>query len=399
MVAPGRILFAWQLGANYGHLATDLPVAECLRRRGHDVSFAVADMRVAAEILSPSGFSFTPIPGPISPSVPSPPPASYAQIMHACGFGDHRDLVRLLDAWSALITQADARVLVADHAPMAVLAAHLVDIPTVMIGSGFTIPPMVSPLPSIRPWEVIKLDRLQHVESIVLSNINAIIARLGKPPFTRLAELFAHPKRLLTTFPELDPYGTREDGRYIGPISSESNSKAVTWRSGSLPRIFAYLRPTVPRIAAILTALEESAAQVIVAMPGASSELQQHFESTSVTLLSHAVPLAPLLSDADLVVSYGGAGTIAQSLLAGVPMLLVPENAEQYLSAMQVANLGAGVLVVLKQEDNDIARALEQLLGNPTYREGARRIATRYQSFDRDDAASTAASIIAQCLQ
>jgi UDP:flavonoid glycosyltransferase YjiC (YdhE family) len=399
MVKPGRILFAWQLGANYGHLATDLPVAECLRRRGHDVSFAVADMRVAAEILSHPGFSFTPIPGPMSPSVPSPPPASYAQIMHACGFGDHRDLVRLLDAWSALITHADVGVLVADHAPMAVLAAHLADIPTVMIGGGFTIPPMVSPLPSIRPWEIIQSDRLQQVESIVLSNINAIIARLGKPPFTRLAELFARPKRLLTTFPELDPYGTREDGTYIGPISSESHSRAVNWRSGSLPRIFAYLRPTVPRIAAILTALEESVAQVIVAMPGASSELQQHFESTSVTLLGHAVPLTPLLSDADLVVSYGGAGTIAQSLLAGVPMLLVPQNAEQYLSAVQVANLGAGVLVGLKPEDNDIARVLEQLLGNPAYREGARRIATRYQSFDRGDAASTAASIIAQCLQ
>jgi UDP:flavonoid glycosyltransferase YjiC (YdhE family) len=398
MVTPRRILFAWQLGANYGHLATDLPVAECLRRRGYDVSFVVADMRVAAEILSPPGFSFVPIPERIAPSVSPPPPASYAQIMHACGFGDHRDLSRLLDAWSALITHADVGVLVADHAPMAVLAAHLVDIPTVLIGSGFTIPPMVSPLPSIRPWEIIPSDRLQQVESIVLGNINAVIQRLGRPPFTRLAELFARPKSLLTTFPELDPYGAREDGTYIGPISSESNSKAVKWRSGSQPRIFAYLRPTVPRIAAILTALEESDAQVIVAMPGASNELQQHFESTSITLLSHAVPLTPLLSDADVVVSYGGAGTIAQSLLAGVPMLLVPEHAEQYLSALQVANLGAGVLVGLKQEDKDIARALEQLLENPAYRESARRIAARYQSFNRDDAANTAASIIAQCL-
>jgi UDP:flavonoid glycosyltransferase YjiC (YdhE family) len=399
MVAPGRILFAWQLGANYGHLATDLPVAECLRRKGHDVSFAVADMRVAAEILSAPGFSFTPSPAPVSASVPSPPPASYAQIMHACGFGDHRDFVRLLDAWSALITRADIGVLVADHAPMAVLAAHLLDIPAVMIGSGFTIPPMVSPLPSIRPWEITQSDRLQQVESIVLSNINASIARLGKPPFTRLAELFARPKKLLTTFPELDPYGTREEGSYIGPISSESNSKAVKWRPGSLPRIFAYLRPTVPGIAAILTALEESVAQVIVVMPGASREMQQHFASTSVTLLSHAVPLTPLLSGADLVISYGGAGTIAQSLLAGVPMLLVPQNAEQYLSAMQVANLGAGVLVGLNQEDNDIAQVLQKLLADPTYRAGARRIAARYQSFDRDAAASTAASIIAQCLQ
>jgi hypothetical protein len=65
----------------------------------------------------------------------------------------------------------------------------------------------------------------------VLSNINAIIASFGKPHFARLAELFARPKRLLATFPKLDPYGTRKDGRY--PSVTSRIQKAVNWRSGS----------------------------------------------------------------------------------------------------------------------------------------------------------------------
>jgi UDP:flavonoid glycosyltransferase YjiC (YdhE family) len=46
-----RILIVWQLGANYGHLGWDLHIAEHLRHRGHEVSFAVRDLRLAAEQL------------------------------------------------------------------------------------------------------------------------------------------------------------------------------------------------------------------------------------------------------------------------------------------------------------------------------------------------------------
>lgn len=52
-----RILFAWELGANLGHLARDIPVAEQLRKLGHDVTFAARDLRVAQEMLAPRGAS------------------------------------------------------------------------------------------------------------------------------------------------------------------------------------------------------------------------------------------------------------------------------------------------------------------------------------------------------
>jgi hypothetical protein len=87
-----RILFAWELGANLGHLSRDVPVAEKLREAGHDVVFAVRDTRVAAEILTPRQFDFIQSPVFLGRAHLSEPPANYAEILEAEGWCDHTAL-------------------------------------------------------------------------------------------------------------------------------------------------------------------------------------------------------------------------------------------------------------------------------------------------------------------
>ena len=53
-----RVVFAWEPGANYGHLARDLLIAEGLRDRGCSVLFVVRDLWIADEILTPRQFAF-----------------------------------------------------------------------------------------------------------------------------------------------------------------------------------------------------------------------------------------------------------------------------------------------------------------------------------------------------
>ena len=148
-----RILFAWELGANYGHLTRMAPIAEKLRGAGHQVFFAVRDMRSAAEILGPKGFAFTQAPIPSGRPRPKSGPGNHAEMLALEGYADRVTLWGMARGWISLAQLFRAELVVADHAPGALLAAWILGLPRAQIGSGFEIPPSGLPLPAIRPWE------------------------------------------------------------------------------------------------------------------------------------------------------------------------------------------------------------------------------------------------------
>lgn len=390
-----RILVAWQLGSHYGHLTADLPIAEALRAAGHQVLFAVRDPRVAAEVLTPGGFEFLPTPLPQSLPGVADAPISYSDILLAAGFGDALTALGLTRSWVSLLALARPDVLVADHAPMALVAARACGVPSVAIGSGFTVPPAASPAPSIRTWEDISLEKRLAADRRALAGANGALEAMGAPRLGALPELFGAGRALLTTFPELDHYGPRDDCVYLGPLSAPLRCTPQSWRPGSEPRIFAYLRPTVPRVDALLSALEACGAQVLCAMPGATAELIRHFAMTSITMSAAPLPAAALLEHADLTVTYGGHGLIASSLLAGVPLLVIPQTVEQYGGARLVERLGAGICLGFDRDEARASAALRQLLGDRRYRDAARRFAGEHADFDGAAAARRAAERIA----
>ncbi len=83
----------------------------------------------------------------------------------------------------------------------------------------------------------------------------------------------------------------------------------------------------------------------------------------SVTVLPW-VPQADLLPYVDLVVHHGGSGTTLASLGAGVPQLLLPQGADQFVNADAVAKRGVGVRLDGPDVTADaIATTAEALLG------------------------------------
>jgi UDP:flavonoid glycosyltransferase YjiC (YdhE family) len=77
-----------------------------------------------------------------------------------------------------------------------------------------------------------------------------------------------------------------------------------------------------------------------------------------------------------VVVSHGGSGSTLAALAYGLPILFVPQGADQFENAAHVQALGAGVRLVPDELTVPAARAaLESLLGDPSYREWAQKVA------------------------
>ncbi len=381
-----RILLAWELGSNYGHLSRQWLIAERLRRQGHEIFFAVRDTDVAAQMLQPAGFGFVQAPHPAGTVRPPLPPASYSEILLSLGYDHSSRLNGLVGGWLNLMRWLNIDCVVIDHAPTALLTAYLANLPSVVIGTGFEIPPDCSPLPSIRPWEKIGLDRLRLADARLLERLNTLIAEFRRPKLQRLSELFGYADALLATYPELDHYGKRMGAQYIGPLSATPQGNAVGWQSSGQPRLFAYIRPGMQGFELLLRVLSLFPAETVVIAPGADPRRVPQTQSPLFRLYTRPVSLTrDWLSQANLAVSYGGAGTVSQCLLAGVPLLLMPQNVEQYLMCRCVDALGCGVVMVRKPLDEAmLVERLETLLMSPNYRQNARAFADSHGN-DSDD--------------
>jgi UDP:flavonoid glycosyltransferase YjiC (YdhE family) len=100
------------------------------------------------------------------------------------------------------------------------------------------------------------------------------------------------------------------------------------------------------------------------------------------------VEQADVLAEADLVVCHGGSGTAFGALAAGVPLVVTPLFADQFVNGRRVADCGAGLVVEPARRDDDgvrsvlgdgdaprIADAIDAVLGTASYGRNARRIA------------------------
>jgi UDP:flavonoid glycosyltransferase YjiC (YdhE family) len=57
------------------------------------------------------------------------------------------------------------------------------------------------------------------------------------------------------------------------------------------------------------------------------------------------VPLSELLNDVDVVVNSGGAGTVLASLSRGLPMVVFPQGADQFINAQRSVESGSALVV------------------------------------------------------
>ncbi|OBI78359.1 glycosyltransferase [Mycobacterium sp. E740] len=186
-------------------------------------------------------------------------------------------------------------------------------------------------------------------------------------------------RRLIATLPALEvprPDWPTE-AVVVGPLHFEPTSATLAIPEGSGPVVV-----VAPSTATTGTrGLAEVALEALTpgpVLPPGSRVVVSRLGGTEVAAPPWAVVglgrQDELLSHADLVICGGGHGMVAKTLLAGVPMVVVPGGGDQWEIANRLVRQGSAQL--LRPLDPDaLATAVREVLAEPSYRAAARRAA------------------------
>lgn len=379
------VLYAWELGANLGHIAPFLPVAAELERRGCEVVFALRELgkvrglfvrRRGRVLQAPWVDSSSRLPA-------SRLMYSYADILLRCGWADAVTLTPLLGAWRDLIELVAPGLVIVDSAPAALAAVHALPAHKrprrAVLSTGFFHPPAQTPLPTYLPWMDIPAQAVEQSDAQAHGALNEALARLGVAPVAALADVFRVERAMLTTYPELEHYDRTGAPDLVGNIVSQSAGAAPAWPAGRGPRVFAYLGVDHVHLRRLFDVLGALGWPTLMYVPGAPPDLLAQTRAPHVYVSAVPLDMRQVAAECDIGITHAGHGTVCDLLLAGKPVLALPDLVERGIVARHVVEHGLGELVRPEsQNPRDLRVALEYLANDADLRERVRAFAQRH---------------------
>jgi UDP:flavonoid glycosyltransferase YjiC (YdhE family) len=184
-------------------------------------------------------------------------------------------------------------------------------------------------------------------------------------------------RRLIATLPALEvprPDWPRE-AVVVGPLHFEPTSSQLKVPSGSGPVVV--VAPSTATTGA--RGVAELALETLTpgkALPEGSRVVVSRLGGSDVPIPPWAaVGLGrqdELLSHADVMICGGGHGIVSKTLLAGVPLVVVPGGGDQWEIANRVVRQGSALLVRPLTAEA-LATSVGEVLSSPRYRQAARR--------------------------
>jgi UDP:flavonoid glycosyltransferase YjiC (YdhE family) len=357
------------------------------------------DISRADEMLGPYALEYMQAPLRLPPVQGLPPALNFTESLFLFGFLNAKGLLSVARAWRTLFALLKPDVLVFDHAPTALLASRGLDIPRLITGNSFAVPPRISPLPRYLWWEKKgEPVREQETEQRLLNNANEVMKALGAPEMTRVADIYEAESTLITGLPELDVYGPRADGEYIGAINTLAHGVSPRWPAGGVAKIFAYLKPHYSGFESIVAALVRTQASVLVFAPGVSPAVARRFESANLAFSSKPLIMEEVRQQCDLGVCHAG-GTIDVLLAAGKPLVLFPMQMEQTMTSRRFELAGCGAWLEQGKSVAEIERVFRKVLGSQEIAASARAYAERYAMFDHQHSMRSILDVCEKLLQ
>jgi UDP:flavonoid glycosyltransferase YjiC (YdhE family) len=377
------VLITWELGGGLGHCVKLAPLAAELVARGHTVYFAARDVATAQKVLQNPAVKFLQSPCLLArPAGVLQNPRTFGQVLDQVGFCDDRQLRALVESWRNLFELVRPDLIVCEHSPSALVASRWTDARRVVVGTGFSLPPDVSPLPDLCPWMGQSAVNLVHHEIAILDRANELLVADGLTPLDRLSQLYSEvDDAFLMTFRELDHHPNRGPAEYLGSWTPSTGIEPE-WPSGSGPHVFAYLKSAASPLLLerALAVLRELPVKTLAYVPRASKNILA-LQSPSLRISREPVNIAAALQRCDLALLNGTAGTATQCLLTGVPAVMLPLYLEQIIFSRRVGELGAGLMCAPNRTEL-LAGRIWHVLQDDRFRRAARALADRYAAYD-----------------
>lgn|GEM_PF-449287 len=394
------ILYAWEYGADLGHISVFLPIAKKMRTQGHrvriSIPFAANSAFLIKKMLTENEFEFLDAPGSYVKTV-SGEIGSHAELMRQLScFRNQDDFQFFFKSWLTLLEEEAPDLVICDFAPVALLAARQLGISNLLLDLGFFVPDLEQSLPSFFDYVVFSnqtiddsaLEKAKYkAENCLLEMVNTTFSEFNFPLLQKFADFYTSDKTLWLNYEELSPFKHTANTQFSGVVVSENGGLAPQWKLNRFesPKIFAYLKQDNPVNKMIMEALRaDKNLDVIIYIPDCNEAIKKVCNSDHLTVESLPLNMPLVLKDADLVISNAGAGLVAQTLLAGKPLLLAPTYFEQILNADRAVKLGAAISLQINATHISVLENIYTLLGNGFYTASARAFAFKHRPADVD---------------
>ena len=308
-----------------------------------------------------------------------------------------RDVAEELQREPADVTVVDTMI------PAAMFGAEVSGVRAVIVMHG----PYMIPRPGIPPlgtgWMPGKgpLGRLRDRSAAAVTlavfrswmpGLNRTRAEVGLPPVRDLPGLMARADRVLVcSSPSYDfaPRSVPANVRYVGPQLEDhpGQGSGDRWAGPpTQPLVLVGLSSTVMRQEGLLQRAADALGQLPVrglVTTGPAVDPAVISAPANVTV-TRWVRHADVLPHCSAVITHGGHGTVMKTLIAGVPLIVVPLGRDQPDNAGRVVHAGAGIRLRKNATVSALRTAVSRVTEDPRYRVAARRMAARLAS-ERDD--------------
>lgn len=339
-------LLAWEIGGGQGHLHKLATISHELQDCGIKSVFALQNSNIKAlnlpgNLIQAPQATFKPL-----DEKGDNKAYFYSDILYMFGFSSSLTLNFHLKAWRNIIDLVKPSLIIVDYAPALVLAAKGI-IPTVVIGSGFTVPPAIEieKFPPIRsspiPDEAIKRSR------IVAETVKQVTG-FDSP----LGYLLNGDRSFIFGIPELDPYADlRGKIEYMGIHSAPFPQNL--WDKNGKP--WAYVIDNWCYRDLVLDTFKADCS----------------FGN-----------IKDILKGKSFALHHASFGTSMTCLLAGIPQIVFPKDLETSLTTQKLIDLGVAVGILqpfTKETLLKVNNYLPQISKNAQYQ--AKKLAYWNQSF------------------